>query len=637
MFVEGQQKQDHGYDPTNPTPYVAPEIAPPRQSPVAPPNQPFQFTGAPISKLGAVAGALDNVFRGYMQGKAQHADKVAKDFQTKTNNLQASHAQDVQRLDALMKAGVSPTSEEYKTAKAAAQGSWESLMDWSEKIAIGPDGDKKKKSSKKKPDQTQPQQASPFGQPPQTPQQQMQEQKKQAMQQLYQDAQSTDPKVKVAALWKIRKLMGPAINYQTQMYESPEYQAQLKAQKDTQGVEAQTQPITAQNNLADAQHQQVVNQARTTVDELRPKVSAYENTPQSQWTAAQKQQYEQYKSAETTYNESQRKTTGATHLYQSPDKNSQEYYIPGNEPDGWQPAQKPPTESELKRADYDKAVKDGYKGSPEQWNAEETARGRRTGAPPVSKGSGSGGAGGKISARFNQWVGYFKKQGLDQAHAEAKARVKVEGAASVTADAIAKEYSEDPYGFDSDVLKRAMNEVIQDPANGYWDADRRDAKPWVKDAFSNIIGYNDDDNIYQYRTPKDWKVLHPDSKGKYSGDVTKEQVQKMDSQLQQKIQAILLKQKGLTPDEVSDSKKRMRSMFGYIPTSSQGSGTQSESPQAAATPGAGASSPSPQGGKQSKGEVWKSDFLKENPGATAADWNTMKVQLKSNGYEPVDK
>jgi len=652
MFAEGQQKQDQGYDPTNPTPYVAPEIAPPRQSPVAPPSQPFQFSSVPISKLGAVAGVLDNVFRGYMQGKAQHADKVAQEFKTKTNNLQASHAQDVQRLDALMKAGVSPTSEEYKTAKAAAQGSWESLMDWSEKVAIGPDGDKKRKSSKKKPDQAQqPQQASPFGQPPQTPQQQMQEQKKQAMQQLYQDAQSTDPKVKVAALWKIRKLMGPAINYQTQMYESPEYQAQLKATKDTQGIEAQTQPITATNALSDAQHQQVVNQARTTVDELRPKVAAYENTPQSQWTAAQKQQYDQYKQAESTYNESQRKTTGATHLYQSPDKTSQEYYIPGNEPEGWQPAQAhaPVAPKAVTPKFGAKGVLEGISdpNSGKLWTLDELKLG--AGGDEVQRqyknaleikrqsgsGSGSGGAGGKINARFNQWVGYFKHQGLDQAHAEAKARVKVEGAASVTADAIAKEYSEDPYGFDSDVLKRAMTEVIQDPTNGYWDTEKKEPKPWVKDAFANVLGYNEDDNTYQYRKPQDWKVLQPNSDKKYSGNVTKEQIQKMDSQLQQKIQAILLKQKGLTPDEVSEAKKRMRSLFGYIPTDT---GTPSESPQTAGKP-AGAASSRPSAGetKQSKGEVWKTDFLKENPGATDAEWNTMKVQLKSSGYEPVDK
>lgn len=576
MPVAGQQQQ--GYDPTNPTPYQAyqpPEGSQPQPSPMAPPNQPFQFSGAPISKLGAVAGVLDNVLRGYMQGKAQHADKVAKEFKTKIENAQASHSQDVQRLDELMAAGVSPTDPQYVQAKNSSEGSWSYLMDLREKVAIGPDGDKKKKSSKKKPDQAQPQQASPFGQPPQSPQQQLQEQKKQQMQQLYQDAQSTDPKVKVAAYWQIQKLMGSPVSYRTKYYESPEYQAQMKAQTENANLSGSVE-------TGDLQHRKSIQDSQGIMD-------TYNKIPQSQWTEPMKQHYESQK---RIVDDSQRRGGGASHLYQSPDKTSQEYYTPGEEPQGWQPAQKPPSESELKRTDYDKAVQGGYKGSFESWTAEQAASGRRAGAPLVGRGaggSGSRGGGGNIDARFNQWVGYFKKQGLDQAHAEAKAKIKVEGAASVTADAIGKEYSEDPYGFDSDVLKKAMNEVIQDPANGYWDAEKRDAKPWVKDAFANVLGHNEDEDTYQYRHPKDWNVLVPDKKGKYSGDVTKEQVQRMDSQLQNKIQAILLKQKGLTPDEVSESKKRMRSLFGYIP---QGSGTTAESPQpAAATPAPGASSP----------------------------------------------
>jgi hypothetical protein len=81
----------------------------------------------------------------------------------------------------------------------------------------------------------------------------------------------------------------------------------------------------------------------------------------------------------------------------------------------------------------------------------------------------------------------------------------------------------------------------------------------------------------------------------------------------------------------------MAPLFG--PAAPAGSGTPPVSPQAnAAPPAAGASSPSPQGGqKQSKGIVKKSRFLKENPGATDADWNAMKPQLQQAGYDTKDE
>jgi len=43
------------------------------------------------------------------------------------------------------------------------------------------------------------------------------------------------------------------------------------------------------------------------------------------------------------------------------------------------------------------------------------------------------------------------------------------------------------------------------------------------------------------------------------------------------------------------------------------------------------------GSKQSKGIVRKSAFLHENPGATDADWEAVKPQLKQQGYDPQDK
>ena len=50
---------------------------------------------------------------------------------------------------------------------------------------------------------------------------------------------------------------------------------------------------------------------------------------------------------------------------------------------------KAPSATALKREDYEEAVRNGYKGSPEQWAAEESAKGRAAGTPPKTAKVGS--------------------------------------------------------------------------------------------------------------------------------------------------------------------------------------------------------------------------------------------------------
>ncbi len=258
----------NAYNPTAEQPYQAyqpPPIAPPPPSPVAPANPPFQFTGAPNTKLGNIAGSLDNLFRGYMQGKAQRAANITQQFQAKSDNLRASYEQDAQRLFALSQAGTDPSSDEYKMAVSAVNGSWGALQDWREKIVNGPDGDKPKKS-KKKTDQS--------AQQPPNPQQQLQ--------QVMQDLQSPDPQVKAAAALKIQQKLGAPVMWQVKQFYTPEAIAAR-----------QTQQQAAQNSVTAAGQQgQQLTHTQAELD-AQAKIDTLNKTPQSQWTPAMWEQYNQ--------------------------------------------------------------------------------------------------------------------------------------------------------------------------------------------------------------------------------------------------------------------------------------------------------------------------------------------------------
>ncbi len=78
---------------------------------------------------------LDNVLRGYMQGKAMGEAKKALQFKKKADDFNASYTADADRLWTVAQkqiaenGKVDPNSDEYKQALSAVQGSWGALQD----------------------------------------------------------------------------------------------------------------------------------------------------------------------------------------------------------------------------------------------------------------------------------------------------------------------------------------------------------------------------------------------------------------------------------------------------------------------------------------------------------------------------
>jgi len=87
------------YDPTNPTPYQAPELPPlrePSPSPIPAPET-KQFSVAP-TKAGGVASVLDSVMRGIMAGRAQAQEKQAKELDRTDKTNVALYTMAAQKL-----------------------------------------------------------------------------------------------------------------------------------------------------------------------------------------------------------------------------------------------------------------------------------------------------------------------------------------------------------------------------------------------------------------------------------------------------------------------------------------------------------------------------------------------------------
>ncbi len=365
------------YDPSNPAPYQAPVMPEPAQAMPSPlPQQGPEINGA-VKKSGAIATVADGILRGFMQGRAYHQAAQVMKLKKKSDDLQNSYNQDAVRLYQLTQAGVDPGSDSYKAAKSSVDGSWGALQDFYGQHIEQMNGEKKGKGKKNQPQL-----------PPQA---------------VLTNPNST-PYEKAQAWYQVAKQAGPPVYGQIAMLNTPEAQQRRKIQQ--QGM--QNQVAGADLESAEISVKKAVTDAQGTVYKLGGQASEYEKIPEANRTPAQKEVVDQYNSARRIMDESQRRGTGAAHLYQSPDSKSQEYYTPGNEPEGWQPAQKAPTPTEEKRTDYDTAVKGGYKGSFEQWTAEETARGHRLGAPPKA-GTGAGGGKG-MEGSYQKALAYYKEE-----------------------------------------------------------------------------------------------------------------------------------------------------------------------------------------------------------------------------------
>jgi hypothetical protein len=220
------------------------------------PQQGPEINGA-VKTSGAIATVADGILRGFMNGRAYHQASEVMKLKKKTDDLQNSYNQDAVRLYQLYQAGVDQNSDEYKAAKSSVDGSWGALMDFY-KGHVQPDDDKSKKKSK------------------------MQKIEGGIVGAL----QSKDPMAQSQAWFQVAQKMGPPVYGQIAMLNTPQAKQQRANQTAMTGLEA-----------GQIQHQQAIQAAQATIDKLGPEIAHFQNTPQSQWTEAQKQQYEQYKQA----------------------------------------------------------------------------------------------------------------------------------------------------------------------------------------------------------------------------------------------------------------------------------------------------------------------------------------------------
>lgn len=148
-MAQPQQTGFQQYDPGNAAPYqapVMPDPEPARPSPL--PTEMPQANGA-VKTSGAIATVADGILRGFMNGRAYHQAGEVMKLKKKTDDLQNSYNQDAVRLYQLHQAGVDPNSDEYKAAKSSVDGSWGALMDFYGKH-VEPDDTGKKKTKKEK-------------------------------------------------------------------------------------------------------------------------------------------------------------------------------------------------------------------------------------------------------------------------------------------------------------------------------------------------------------------------------------------------------------------------------------------------------------------------------------------------------
>lgn len=583
------------YDPANPQPYqpyTAPEPAPPPPT-VAEQSPGFQFTGAPNTTLGNIAGALDNIFRGYMRGKQEGEIRKVMQMKAKTDNLQNSYNQDATLLFNMAQSGADPNSQEFKNAVSAVQGSWGALQDWIGTHVNGDDTKSKKKSKGGQAAQQQPQQFSMA------------------------DLQSPDPNVRAKALYQMRQKMGPPVLWQVQQFNTPQAKAQRQAeQQGAQNVATETGIQTQQLT-----HEQLVTNAQTTLDQLG-------QIPESQRTPAQSQQYKQ--AYDTVY----------------PVK-------PGGEADRLadQILHKAAADPKYQFTDQDKQIlrAAGYgidpKDSIQVTKTGEIVRKNSDGtidilrpSQPSYESHGRGGGGPGEDKNYQKWRSYYREHYPDMPDqdVDAMARRKVEGSSAISAGEIAHNALTEPQQFDNDVISLAIDSLRKMPQ---YSGDT--SKPGamrnsdgnainLDDALANIVGQGDYGYAYHSRAE-----LKKNPDGSYSGRVTDDQLRQIERDLQNQMRAILSSSKvqGMSPQERRTVLNRMMPLFG---PAAQGSGTPPASPQATPqSPPAPASSSAPGGG--SKGTVKKSAFLKANQGATDADWNAIKPQLQKQGYETKDE
>lgn len=569
--------QSQAYSPTAEQPYQ-PYQAPEPQQPVVPEyvKQPgYQFTGAPTTKVGAVAGVLDNIFRGYMRGRVEGDMKKAIDIKRKTDNLQNSYNQDAELLYKMAQSGTDPNSPEYKQAVSAVQGSWDALHDW---VGQHVNGEQTKKGKKTK--SAQQAQSDPLA-----------------------DLKSEDPNVRAQALYALQKKMGPPILWQIKQFQTPEAQAARQASQ--MGAENSLRHQQAQKDyddlagkppdqLTDAEKTKLAN-SRAILFPPRQTGAAYLYRRTNEKGETEQQRFREDEVPEGEGWQAVGGSSGAKKLYKSPDGKpneqgrTEEYYAPGEAPQGWTPETKT---SGPKEGSFGSFLIKQFGDKP---TGEQYLQGRKMWAA-AGHVPGSGRGGGGADKTYQKWAAYYKEHypQMSEEERDTLARRKTEGASQMTAGGIGFDAETQPQAFDSDVINQAVENLQRMPQYG-------GANPTIKnlgDALANIVGIGD--NGYAYHNRSYLQEHGPDSNGKFSGDVTEDQLKGLERDLQNQIRIILSKQTGLPPEQKRAAAQRMLPLF--TPAANFGpepavpkSGTPGASPRPAATPTPAASSPSAAG------------------------------------------
>lgn len=535
-------------------PYTPPDIAPQPPPPVAQSTPPFQFTGRPITPVGAVAGVLDNIFRGYMRGREEGDVRKIMQMKAKTDNLRNSYNQDAQTLYSMAQAGVDRNSPEFKQALSAVQGSWGALQDWV--------GQHVNEGAPKKGKKANSQLSDPLA-----------------------DLKSDDPATKAKAMHQIQQKLGPPVLYQLGQFYTPEATAQRNAAQTM----AKAGEVGAQNVLDR-------ETAQRTYDQLK-------GLPEDKLTDAQRTQLSQAESIlfppkETGAKEMYKLTNGtydwfypgtqpegasavphgATRQYEGPGGN-RDWFVPGTQPPDWTPVEAENTGGP-KIGTFGAYLKTKYGEHP---TAEQMAKARREWAELGHfDRSGSGGGAGSTDKNYQKWYAYYKEHypelGSDQW--DALTRRKVEGTSQISAGEIAHDAITEPKQFDNDVLSLAIDNMRRLPK--YSGQNPQIAN--LDDVLANLVGQGD--YGYQYH-PSGWLKQEghgPDSHGKYSGNVNDEQLQEVERDLQNQIRSVLSgsKVQGMSPQERRTVLSRMTPLFG--PAAGRGNPPASPRAQAAAAP-----------------------------------------------------
>ena len=409
------------YSPTETTPYQA--YQPPEVAPAPPPTQVaqqpgFQFNGSPTTHLGAAAGLLDNIFRGYMRGKEEGEAKKIMQMKAKSDNLRNSYNQDASLLYQMAQSGVDQNSDEYKQAVSAVQGSWGALQDWTSQHVIGQDDGTKKKKPKK-------------GEQPSDP---------------LTDLRSNDPQVKAKALFQLQQKMGPPVMWQVKQLQTPEAVAARKAQ----ATSAQAAELGAGNRLTTEQ-----------AEKQRNDILAI---PEDQRTDAQKAQLKSAEEiltppAKATTEFEQTRASIARKVAEDPNyvlTDSEKNILGGGKPTYPKP---PGSAAALKPGTFGYALTQKYGPTPtfEQYmeSRREEAKARHV----------SGGAGSSEDKAYQKWHGYYKEHYPDMGEDEwdTLARRKIEGSGQMVAGQIGTDAATQPKQFDSDVIASAIDNLRKMP------------------------------------------------------------------------------------------------------------------------------------------------------------------------------